>query len=232
MEDSNVKTTHSYIARLAHWLIAICVVVLGASGLEIFNAFPGFGTKLPASMELPVPSFLGLGGWLGGALSWHFTFAMLFIPAVALYAVDLIRGGWRRVWLSSKEWLGIWPMARYYFLKGPKPEVNHLYNPLQKFAYLSMTATFALVIVTGTILAQPVQFGFALRIPAAWQLIRILHFACLCAFASFLPGHLVMVTLAGRPAMMTMLSGRSEVAGIAISASRLSADGVAMTDTH
>ena len=204
-----MKTTHSFIARFSHWLSAIAIIILGASGLEIFMAFPSFGTKLPQSFEIPVPSFLTLGGWLGGALSWHLAFAWIFAGSFALYIVDLLRGGWRRIWLSAEEYRGIWPMARYYFLRGPKPDVKHIYNPLQKSAYLAMTAAMAGALVTGATLAQPVQLRIVVSLLGGWQNLRIAHFACLCAFAGFLPGHLVMVAIAGRSALWTMISGRT-----------------------
>jgi DMSO/TMAO reductase YedYZ molybdopterin-dependent catalytic subunit len=63
--------------RVCHWTFALSLLVLIGSGLEVFAAFPSFGEKLPAS-DLPVPpSILRIGGWLGGALQWHFTFAWL-----------------------------------------------------------------------------------------------------------------------------------------------------------
>jgi len=40
------RKTHSYTARLAHWLFAISGVVLGASGAEIFRAFPSLGVAV------------------------------------------------------------------------------------------------------------------------------------------------------------------------------------------
>lgn len=204
-----MRTTHPYLTRFAHWLGAISIFVLGMSGLQIFQAFPSFSAKLPQAAELPVPSWLGLGGWLGGAIAWHFTFAWFFAAAVLLSLGDLARGGWKRIWLSRAEWRGIWPMARYYFLRGPKPEVTELYNPLQKFAYLSMTLVPVGALITGLLLAQPVQLGFAINLLGGWQMVRILHLACLCGFAAFIPGHLVMVALAGKPAIWSMLSGRS-----------------------
>ncbi len=205
-----MRTTHPFLIRLAHWLSAISIFVLAASGLQIFQAFPSFGSKLPEPMEIPTPAFLSLGGWLGGALSWHFTFAWFFAFGTVLAMIDLARGGWRRIWLTGQEWFGIWPMARYYFLRGPKPMVNDLYNPLQKVAYLSMTAIALLALISGTMLAQPVQLGFLIQLIGGWQSARLLHFGCMLAIAAFIPGHLVMVALAGRPAMRAMLTGRSE----------------------
>jgi len=44
------------------------------SGLRIFRAFPSFGPKIPEQVLLTIPRYVTLGGWLGGALQWHFTF--------------------------------------------------------------------------------------------------------------------------------------------------------------
>jgi thiosulfate reductase cytochrome b subunit len=197
---------HSYVTRLGHWLAAIAIPVLALSGLQILRGFPSFGDKLPAGLELPLPDALPtLGGWLGGALAWHVSFAWFFALAVAFQALDLIRGGWRRVWLHRSEWAGIGPMIRHYFLRGPKPELRALYNPLQKFAYLSTLSLELVALVTGFLLLQPALMG--LRPVAAWQTVRILHFAALAGFAIFLPGHLVMVILAGRRPFLSMVTG-------------------------
>jgi thiosulfate reductase cytochrome b subunit len=202
----NTQADHSYATRLGHWLAAIAIPVLGLSGIQIFRAFPGFGDKLPPSMEIPAPEWVpALGGWLGGALSWHVSFAWFFALAVALQLLDLALGGWRRVWLTAPEWAGVWPMVRHYFLRGPKPTMRELYNPLQKFAYLSMLGLEAGALATGCLLLQPAKLG--LHPVAAWQAVRLLHFFSMVGFISFLPGHLVMVILAGRHPFLSMVTG-------------------------
>src|SRR5256885_9997707 len=65
---------HPWVVRMTHWLTAISLFVLVGSGLQIFTAFPSFGPKLPERDLLDVPEALTLGGWLAGALQWHFTF--------------------------------------------------------------------------------------------------------------------------------------------------------------
>jgi thiosulfate reductase cytochrome b subunit len=204
-------TSHSYWTRLAHWLLAVSIAVLAASGLEIFAAFPSFGAKLPAGLMLHLPAQLRLGGWLGGALAWHFTFAWIFAAGLVLYFADLARGAWRRIWITGPEWTGILPMVRHYALRGPRPEATALYNPLQKLAYLTMSGAFVVSLLTGLMLLQPVRAGFLLKATWAWQAVRLLHFGALAAFAGFLPGHLVMVALSGRTAMRAMTTGRSEI---------------------
>jgi len=200
-----MKPDHSYFTRLGHWLAAIAIPILGLSGLEILRAFPSLGEKLPHALMLPVPDGPGLGGWLGGALSWHVTFAWFFGAAVALQLFDLARGGWRRVWLSAAEWRGIWPVARYYFLRGSKPEQRKLYNPLQKATYLLILSLELVSILTGWALLQPARFW--LRPVWAWQAVRALHLLSMLGFLGFLPGHLVMVVLAGRRPFLSMVSG-------------------------
>src|SRR6266566_9004218 len=62
---------HPLPIRITHWLNAISLFVLVASGLRIFRAFPSFGPKIPEKVLLDIPKSLTLGGWLGGALQWH-----------------------------------------------------------------------------------------------------------------------------------------------------------------
>src|SRR5262249_52540276 len=100
------------------------------------------------------------------------------------------------------------PMVRYYFFRGPKPVVDELYNPLQKLAYLSTYGFGMLAIVSGLLLAQPVQLGaWFLRAPWTWQTVRALHFVAMLGFLVFVPGHIVMVAISGLPTLMSMVTG-------------------------
>ena len=56
---------HPWIVRATHWLNAVLLGIMIASGLEIFAAFPSFGQKIPETRLLETPAFLRLGGWLG-----------------------------------------------------------------------------------------------------------------------------------------------------------------------
>ena len=76
---------HPWAIRFTHWLNAAAVFVLAASGLRIFRAFPSFGAKIPERDLINIPKALTLGGWLGGALQWHFTLMWLFAGSGVLY---------------------------------------------------------------------------------------------------------------------------------------------------
>ena len=132
---------HPTIVRLCHWVFALAIVVLIGSGLEVFAAFPTFGEKVPQSDLLVPPSALRIGGWLGGALQWHFTFAWLLTFAIVIYlAYQIVSRNGRQVLFVASDVRGVWPMARHYFLFGPKPAVTGTYNPLQKMAYSVVAA--------------------------------------------------------------------------------------------
>lgn len=199
---------HPRLVRLTHWLNAVSLVVMVMSGLQIFMAFPSFGPKIPQSDFVHVPEFARLGGWLGGALQWHFTFAWLFtLTGVAYVAYLAISGHWRHVLLRPHEVRGVWPMARHYFLLKPKPEPQESYNPLQKLAYTSTILTGALAVATGLLLARPVQFGPIVTLVGGFSAVRIYHFAAMAGFLAFIPGHLVMVALHGWNNFASMWTG-------------------------
>ena len=133
-----VSYEHPWIVRAAHWLNAVAVFVLIGSGLRIFRAFPSFGPKIPQRDLINIPGQLTIGGWLGGALQWHFTFMWIFVGSGLMYLIyQFATGHWRQVLFTPSDIKGVWPMARHYFLFGPKPAVDAAYNPLQKLAYTS-----------------------------------------------------------------------------------------------
>ena len=89
---------HPTVVRLCHWLAALTIGLLTASGLEIFAAFAGFGDKIPQHDVFMPPRAIRLGGWLGGALQWHLTCAWLFLATGATYVIyQAATGHYRQV---------------------------------------------------------------------------------------------------------------------------------------
>ena len=204
-----VSYEHPFIVRLAHWLNAVALIVLIMSGLRIFLAFPSFGPKIPQQnfFVLP-PKSLTLGGWLAGAIQWHFTFMWIFVGSGVLYlAYQIVSGHWRQVLFLPRDIKGVWPMARHYFLFGKKPEVVAAYNPLQKLAYTS-TIFFGIVsTLTGLVMYKPVQFWWIAWPMGGYHYARIWHFFSMVGFLSFIPGHLIMVALHGWNNFYSMITG-------------------------
>jgi Ni/Fe-hydrogenase b-type cytochrome subunit len=207
-EERKAAYEHSFAIRFTHWLNAIALFVMAGSGLRIYLAFPAFGDKLPPHDFFRFPARYSIGGWLGGALQWHFTFMWLFMGAGLVYVCyQLITGTWRQMVFTRRDIRGVWPVFRHYFLFGPKPEQVESYNSLQKLAYTGAILLGALSIITGLILYKSAQLSFLVPLLGGYRSVRILHFLSLVGFAAFVPGHVVMVIVHGWNNFQSMLTG-------------------------
>ncbi|HUI82820.1 MAG TPA: cytochrome b/b6 domain-containing protein [Candidatus Binatia bacterium] len=199
---------HPWVVRVAHWLNAVAVLVLIGSGLRIFIAFPSFGPKIPQRDFFHVPRELTLGGWLAGALQWHFTFMWIFVASGLMYVIyQLVTGHWRQVLFLPRDIAGVWPMARHYFFFGKKPAVETAYNPLQKLAYTATILLGVLAFLSGLVLYKPAQFWWLAWPMGGFHFARIWHFIAMCGFVAFIPGHLIMVLLHGWNNFYSMITG-------------------------
>src|SRR5712671_5857322 len=82
-------TIHPWWVRLSHWINALAIFVMVGSGWEIYNASPLFGFTYPKSITL--------GGWLAGALLWHFAAMwLLAVNGVVYVTLGLATGRFRR----------------------------------------------------------------------------------------------------------------------------------------
>src|SRR5262245_30075152 len=65
--------------RVTHWTSVVAVLVMIGSGWEIYNASPLFSFTFPRGITL--------GGWLAGALLWHFAAMWLLVVNGLVYIV-------------------------------------------------------------------------------------------------------------------------------------------------
>src|SRR5215217_3202117 len=79
---------HPIWVRITHWTNAVAMLVMIGSGWEIYNASPLFGFRFPGSITL--------GGWLAGALLWHFAAMwLLAVNGIVYVALGLATGRFR-----------------------------------------------------------------------------------------------------------------------------------------
>src|SRR5260221_13806747 len=75
--------------RIPHWINALAAVLMVLSGWRIYNASPIFAFRFPPSITL--------GGWLGGALQWHFAAMwLLAVNGLVYLALNILTGRVRR----------------------------------------------------------------------------------------------------------------------------------------
>src|SRR5918992_4774525 len=80
---------HPLWLRITHWINAVAVILMIGSGWEIYNASPLFAFTFPQSITI--------GGWLAGALLWHFAAMwVLAINGLVYLGLGILTGRFRR----------------------------------------------------------------------------------------------------------------------------------------
>src|SRR5437899_12325769 len=91
---------HPGWVRVTHWINAIAMLVMIGSGWEIYNASPLFPFTFPRSITL--------GGWLAGALLWHFAAMWVLALNGLIYVVlGILTGRFRRKLLPIRPGAGV-----------------------------------------------------------------------------------------------------------------------------
>jgi thiosulfate reductase cytochrome b subunit len=201
IEETIMKTAliHPAWLRIMHWLNAIAVFVLIASGWRIYNA--------TAFLGFAIPSDITLGGWLGGALQWHFAAMwILGFNGVLYLGFNLFSGRLRRKFfpLSFSALLDDLLAA----LKGKlaHADPSH-YNTVQRLAYLFVMVDSLVLVLSGLVLWKSVQFPILRELMGGYEGARLVHFFAMAALAAFVVVHLVMVALVPKT-LVYMVRGR------------------------
>lgn len=190
---------HPAWLRAMHWLNALAVVILLTSGWRIYNATAFLGFQIPAGITL--------GGWLGGALQWHFAAMWILGINGLLYLVFNVFTG--RLFgkffpLSPKALLADLLAA----LKGKlaHADPSH-YNTVQRLAYLFVMVDSIALVLSGLVLWKSVQLPLLRELMGGYEGARLVHFFSMAALAAFMVVHLVMVALVPRT-LIYMVRGR------------------------
>ena len=186
--------------RISHWVNALAVMLMVTSGWQIYNASPIFaGWRFPAAITL--------GGWLGGALQWHFAVMWMLVANFAVYvALNLASGRFQRKLLPVSA--GSLASDLLDALRGKlKHDDLARYNAVQKSAYLVVIADIALVIVSGLAIWKSVQFPLLRTLLGGYDNARVVHFVAMSVLVAFFVVHVAMVALVPR-SLVVMIRGR------------------------
>ena len=193
------RTIHPIFVRITHWINAGAIVILIGSGLQIYNAAPIFGFGFP--------DWLTIGGWLGGAIQWHFAAMWLLMAnfaAMVLYGL-----------ISRRYYRKLWPIRlreiRADIRDALALKLRHLdpsrYNAVQKILYAGVLLAILLAILSGFAIWKPVQLQSLTWLLGGFQGARLVHFLAMAAISGFILLHVFMALLVPKT-LLAMIRGR------------------------
>nr|WP_238531343.1 cytochrome b/b6 domain-containing protein [Collimonas fungivorans] len=199
MNQIKPPVVHPIWLRVTHWLNALAVIIMILSGWRIYNASPIFPFRIPSEWTL--------GGWLGGALQWHFAAMWLLFFNGLVYL--LLNTGSGRLW---KKFLPLRPTEVVQdFVKALRGKLQHdaldHYNAVQKLAYVSAILDLILLVVSGLAIWKSVQFPVLRELMGGFDNARVVHFCAMAFLVAFIVVHIIMVALVPRT-LLAMLRGR------------------------
>jgi thiosulfate reductase cytochrome b subunit len=190
---------HPVWVRVTHWINVVAMVVMIGSGWEIYNASPLFPFRFPRAITL--------GGWLAGALLWHFAAMWLLAVNGLIYLVlGILTGRFQRKLVPIRP--GDVLADAKAALTG---KLNHddlsVYNAVQKLLYLGVILAGIVIVLSGLAIWKPVQLQELTAVFGGYDAARYVHFFAMATIVGFLIVHVVMALLVPK-SLRAMITGR------------------------
>jgi thiosulfate reductase cytochrome b subunit len=185
--------------RVVHWINAVAMILMIMSGWQIYNASPLFDFKFSSSITL--------GGWLAGALLWHFAAMwLLMVNGLVYLALGLATGRFR------KKLLPITPAGVISDTKAALTgKLSHAdlstYNYVQRLLYAGIIVVGILIVLSGLAIWKPVQLQYLTALFGGYEAARYVHFFCMAAIVAFLVVHVALALLVPK-SLRAMIIGR------------------------
>ena len=178
---------HPAWVRVMHWINAVAVLVMIGSGWQIYNASPLFPFTFPRSMTL--------GGWLAGALLWHFAAMWLLVVNGLVYLMlGVLTGRFRRKLLPIRIRDLLADLGKTFALRLSHEDLL-VYNAVQKLLYVGVILAGIIVVLSGLALWKPVQLQELTALFGGYEAARYVHFCAMATIVAFLIVHVVLAIL-------------------------------------
>jgi thiosulfate reductase cytochrome b subunit len=190
---------HPLWVRVTHWVNAVAMAVMIGSGWEIYNASPLFPFAFPPAITL--------GGWLAGALLWHF--AAMWVLAVngLIYVVlGIVTGRFRRMLVPIRP-SEVLADAKAALARKLSYDDLSIYNAVQKLLYLGVILVGVVLVLSGLAIWKPVQLQELAAVFGGYTAARYVHFFAMAATVAFLVIHVIMSFLVPK-SLRAMVVGR------------------------
>ncbi|MBI5323007.1 cytochrome b/b6 domain-containing protein [Bradyrhizobium sp.] len=185
--------------RILHWVNAFAMVLMIMSGWQIYNASPLFAFTFSKSITL--------GGWLGGALLWHFAAMwILMVNGLIYLALGFATGRFRKKLLPITP-EGVISDTRAALTGKLSHDDLTKYNSVQKLLYAGVIVVGVLVVLSGLAIWKPVQLQWLTALFGGYPIARYVHFFCMAAIVAFMLVHVALALIVPK-SLRAMIIGR------------------------
>jgi thiosulfate reductase cytochrome b subunit len=190
---------HPLWVRITHWINAVALFVMIASGWRVYNASPLFRFEFPQAVSL--------GDGLADGLLWHFAAMWLFVVNGLVYVtLGIATGRFRRKLLPVRAGDVVRDIGAALTGKLSHDDLS-VYNAVQRLLYIGVILAGLLAVVSGLSIWKPVQVQELTAVFGGYDAARYVHFFAMAAIASFLVLHVTLAVLVPK-SLRAMILGR------------------------
>jgi thiosulfate reductase cytochrome b subunit len=198
--ETGSKTVQPAWVRIVHWVNAVAMILMIMSGWQIYNASPLF-------RNFTFSSSITLGGWLGGALQWHFAAMwLLMVNGLVYLTLGLITGRFRKKLLPITAG-GVVADTRAALTFKLRHDDLSTYNQVQRLLYAGIIAVGIVVVLSGLSIWKPVQLQYLTALFGGYDIARYVHFVCMAAIVGFLAIHILLALVVPK-SLRAMIIGK------------------------
>jgi thiosulfate reductase cytochrome b subunit len=193
------QVIHPVWVRITHWINAVALFVMIASGWRVYNASPLFRFEFPQAVSL--------GDGLADALLWHFAAMWLFVVNGLVYVtLGIATGRFRRKLLPLRAGDVVRDIGAALTGKLSHDDLS-VYNAVQRLLYIGVILAGVLAVVSGLSIWKPVQVQELTAAFGGYDAARYVHFFAMAAIAAFLVIHISLAILVPK-SLRAMILGR------------------------
>jgi thiosulfate reductase cytochrome b subunit len=176
------------------------MILMIMSGWQIYNASPLFDS-------LKFSRSITLGGWLGGALLWHFAAMwLLMVNGLVYLLMGIATGRFKRKLLPITPG-GVVSDAKAALTGKLSHDDLTKYNQVQKLLYAGIIVVGVVIVLSGLSIWKPVQLQWLTALFGGYDAARYVHFICMSAIVAFLAVHVALAVLVPK-SLRAMVIGR------------------------
>ena len=197
---ANGPVIHPRWVRVTHWINALAILMMIGSGWQVYDASPLFNF-------IYFPPQIALGGWLAGALLWHFAAMwLLVINGIVYVTLGMVTGRFRRKLLPIRP-----RDVSRDFIAALRGKLAHddlsVYNAVQRLLYVGVILAGIVIVLSGLSIWKPVQVKYLTAFFGGYDVARYVHFYAMASIVGFLIVHIVLALIVPK-SLRAMIFGR------------------------